>query len=66
MYEENLKTVSAKLEAMIILARDTDLDKVQQEELNYLIAAKRYLTEKIKQGVDYTETDFADLVIEED
>ncbi len=65
MYEENLKTVNAKLKPMIILARDTDLDKVQQEELNYLIAVKRYLTEKIKQGVDYTEADFVYLFKEE-
>jgi hypothetical protein len=66
MYEENLKTVSAELEAMIILARDTDLDEVQQEELKHLLYVKRYLTEKVKQGVDYTNADFADLVIEED
>ena len=36
------------------------------EDLRYLIAAKRYLTDKIKKGVDHTNSDFADLVIEEE
>ena len=65
-YTRGLETVSAKLDAMIILARDTDLDEIQQEELVYLRALKKYLVKKIEEPKDYSNTDFEELVIEED
>jgi|LakMenEpi03Aug12_release.lakeMendotaPanAssembly.Ray.scaffolds.fasta_scaffold176403_3 hypothetical protein len=62
-YTKGLEETTAKLNAMIILARDTDLNEIQQEELAYLRALKKYLVKKIEEPKDYSNTDFADLTI---
>lgn len=38
----------------------------QLEELKYKLAVKTYLVNKIKKGVDHTNSGFADLVIEKE
>jgi hypothetical protein len=62
-YTKGLEETTAKLNAIIILARDTDLNEIQQEELAYLRALKKYLVKKIEEPKDYSNTDFADLII---
>lgn len=62
-YTKGLEETTAKLNAMIILARDTDLNVIQQEELLYLIHLKKYLVKKIEEPKDYSNIDFTDLTI---
>ena len=62
-YTKGLEETTAKLNAMIILARDTDLNEIQQEELAYLRDLKKYLVKKIEEPKDYSNIDFADLTI---
>lgn len=66
--EKLLEAITAKLEAMIILAKDTELDDLQQEELMYLIAAKHYFVNKLNStyAKEASDEDFADLIIEEE